>query len=534
MAFKDLRGFIETLRKDGELLNVPVSVDWKYEVGGWIRKSVDMRPKGPALLFENLKGYPAGFRLFTCGLATYPRFAMALGLPKETPPKEIINFYRQRIKKPIEPVMLSTGPVKENVLTGEQVDLLKFPVPWWTPRDGGRYMGTWHGIVSKHTGTGSRNMGMYRMMLHDKQHAGVGFLPFTHLGYHYSECEKKGKPLEIAVVIGAEEIIPMVAATGFSPGADEMSMAGALRGEPLEMVKCETVDLEVPATAEIVVEGVILPHERKPEGPFGEHTGYHGGPVRMRPIFKATAILHRNDPIFRGCLLGKPTTEDHTLYDVIYSAAALDMFDTHGPQGVTAVHCPPEGDSISSMVIAMQPHFIGHSRNVGRTLISSSVGKYMKYVVVVDDDIDPFDLGQVWWAIITRTQGSRDIEVLRYGTTSRSDPSVPRDQPEYTDKVIIDATKKLDYPYDKNWGGHWAPTGMPLKESIELASLKWEDLVRGKAENKSRIDALETRFEKEIFPKWEQWRKEAYEMSPEEQAKEISRSYPILREQGDM
>ena len=108
----------------------------------------------------------------------------------------------------------------------------------------------------------------------------------------------------------------------------------------------------------------------------------------MRPIFKATAILHRNDPIFRGCLLGKPTTEDHTLYDIAYSASALEMFDTHGPQGVTAVHCPPEGDSISSMVIAMKPHFIGHSRNVGRTLISSSVGKYIKYVVVVDDDIE--------------------------------------------------------------------------------------------------------------------------------------------------
>jgi UbiD family decarboxylase len=120
-------------------------------------------------------------------------------------------------------------------------------------------------------------------------------------------------------------------------------------------------------------------------------------PVRMRPVFQVTIILHRNDPIFRGCLLGKPTTEDHTLYDVIYSAAALDMFETNGPEGVTAAYCPPEGDSISSMVIAMKPYDIGRSKNVGRTLVSSSVGKYMKYkVVVVDDDIDPFDLGQVW------------------------------------------------------------------------------------------------------------------------------------------
>jgi 4-hydroxy-3-polyprenylbenzoate decarboxylase len=534
MAFKDLREFIDALERDGELLRVPVPVDWRYEVGGWIRKSIDMRPKGPALLFENLQGYSSEFRLFSAGLATYPRLAMALGLPKQTPPREIINFYRERIKKPVAPALVPTGPVKEHILTGDAIDLFTFPVPWWTPRDGGRYIGTWHGIISKHPDTRVVNMGMYRMMIHDRQHSGVGFLPFTHLGYHYAACEKQGTPLEIAVVIGAEEIISMVAATGFPPGVDELRMAGALRGEPIELVKCETVDLEVPATAEIVLEGIILPYERKPEGPFGEHTGYHGGPVRMRPIFKTTAILHRNQPILRGCLPGQPTAEDHTLYDIIHSAAALDMFDTHGPEGVTAVHCPPEGDSISSMVIAMQPHFIGHSRNVGRTLISSSVGKYIKYVVVVDDDIDPFDLGQVWWVIVTRTQGSRDLEVLRFSTTSRSDPSVPRDQPEYTDKVIIDATKKLDYPYDKNWGGHWAPTCLPLPESIELASLKWEDLVHGTTTNREKIDALTEKFAREISPKWERWRQEAYEMSPEEQAKEISRSYPILRQDGEM
>lgn len=528
MAYRDLRDFIEALNKHKELLRVDIPVHWMYEIGGWIRRSMDMRPKGPALLFENIKGYPPGFRLFSGGLGSYPRLAIALGLSPETPPKEIIDTYKRRIKKPVEPQMVSTGPVKENILKGEQIDLYKFPVPWWTPRDGGRYIGTWHGIITKDAETGRRNTGLYRMMIHDRNHTGVGFLPFTHMGYHYAQRERAGKPLEMAVVIGGDETIPMVAATGFPPTVDELAVAGALREEPVELVKCETVDLEVPANTEIVLEGLLLPRERKPEGPFSEHTGYHGGPVRMRPIFQVTAILHRNDPIFRGCLLGKPTMEDHTLYDVIYSAAALDMFETHGPEGVTAVHCPPEGDSMSSMVIAMKPHYIGHSRNVGRTLVSSSVGKYMKYIVIVDDDIDPFDFGQVWWAIVTRTQGSRDIEVLRFGTTSRSDPSVPRNQPEYTDKVIIDATKKLDYPYDKNWGGHWAPTGMPIKESLRLADMKWHKLTTGDKSFDPQIAALEKTFETKIFKKWEDWRKDAYYMNPEDQAAEISRSYPIL------
>ncbi len=531
MAYKDMREFIDTLDRNRELLKVTMPVHWMYEIGGWVRKSVDMRPKGPALLFENIKGYPKGYRLFSAGIATYSRFALALGLSPKTPPPEIINVYKERIKKPIEPVMVKKGPVKENILKGKNIDLYKFPVPWWTPRDGGRYIGTWHGIITKDADTGIRNTGLYRVMIHDKNHTGVGFLPFTQMGYHYAQRERKGKPLEMAIVIGADETIPMVAATGFPPGVDELPMAGGLRQEPVELVKCETVDLEVPANAEIVLEGLLLPKERKPEGPFSEHTGYHGGPVRMRPIFQVTAIMHRNDPIFRGCLLGKPTAEDHTLYDIIYSGAALNMFETHGPQGVVAVHCPPEGDSISSMIISMKPFYIGHSRNVGRTLLSSSVGKYMKYIVVVDDDIDPFDLGQVWWAIVTRTQGSRDIEVLRYGTTSRSDPSVPRNQPEYTDKVIIDATKKLDYPYDKVWGGHWAPTGMPLRKSIELADMKWHKLTTGDSSFDKQIEALTKEFETKIFKKWEDWREKVYAMSADEQAAEISRSYPILKDE---
>jgi len=183
-----------------------------------------------------------------------------------------------------------------------------------------------------------------------------------------------------------------------------------------------------------------------------------------------------------------------------------------------------------SMVIAMKPHYIGHSRDVGRTLISSNIGKSMKYVVVVDDDIDPFDLGQVWWAIVTRTQGSRDFEVLRYAPISRSDPSVPKNQAEYTDKVIIDATKKLDYPYDKTWGGHWAPTAMPLKETIKLAEMKWHKLTKGDSTLDKEIETLTQEFETKIFKKWEGWREEAYTLSEAEQAAEISRSYPILEE----
>ncbi len=344
MAYEDLRSFIAVLEAEGELLRIPIEVDWEYELGGWIRKSVDMRPKGPALLFENIKGYSPEQRVFSCGVDSYPRFALALGLPKTTHPREIIDVFRERLKKPISPTIVGTGPVKENILIGRDVDLYRFPVPIFSPRDGGRYIGTWCGIISKSPDSRTANSGMYRVMVHDRTSAGIGFLPFSHLGYHYSLSERANKPLELAIVIGADEVVSMVAAMGFPHDRDEMHYAGALREAPVKLVKCETVDLEVPANAEIVIEGVLLPRQRRPEGPFSEHTGYHGGPVRMRPIFQVTAILHRNDPISRVCMSGKPSNESHSLTSISFSSAALDMFDRHGPPGVTSVFCPPEGD----------------------------------------------------------------------------------------------------------------------------------------------------------------------------------------------
>ncbi|MBI4317782.1 MAG: UbiD family decarboxylase [Chloroflexi bacterium] len=534
MAHEDLREFIGVLEEKDELKRIPLEVHWKYEIGGWVRKTMDLRPKGPALLFENLKGHNRDYRILCAAVDSYPRFALALGLDAATPVKEIIGAYKERLHKPIKPIMVSTGPVKENVHTGDDVDLLEFPVPWWTPRDGGRYIGTWHGNVTKEPATGVRNVGMYRVMIHDKRHAGVGFLPSKEIAQHFAEMERQGRPLEMAVVIGADETIPMVASASFPPAVDEYDMAGGLREAPIALVKCETVDLEVPANAEIVLEGHILPFERKEEGPLSEHTGYHGGGVRMRTVFEVTAICHRNQPILRGALLGKPITENHTLHAVENAANAMRMFETHGPSGVVAVCCPPEGDSMAAAVVAMRPHYVGHSRIVGRALLSSPHGRSLKYVVVVDEDIDPFDLGQVWWAIIYRTQGSRDIEVLRFGPCSRSDPSVPRSQGEYTDKVLIDATKKLDYPFQRAWGGHWAPVGFPPRKVMELVDLRWAQIFEGKRGAETQIGQLTRELATELFPKWETWREKHYKLTAEEREREIHLSLPTTRQEEEM
>jgi len=393
MAYKDLRHFIDILERAGELVRIPLEVDWRYEVSGWIRKADDMRPRGPALLFEKLRGYSSEYKLVSGLVGSYNRFAMALDLPTNASPLQIINVFRERIKTPLIPGMVSSGPCQENIHLGEDIDLLEFPVPWWHPRDGGRFIGTWHGVISKDLHSGIRNVGMHRVHVFDRNHTGIGMLAMAHVSHHFSQRQRIGQPLEVAIVIGADETVPIVAGTGFPPDVDELALAGALRQEPLQLVKCKTVNLEVPANAEIVIEGLVSPTERHLEGPFGEWAGYHAGGVRLRPLLTVTAITHRNQPILRGCLLGKPVTEDQFLYSIGINAEALRMFESHGPEGVLAVNCPPEGVALASAIVQLQPRYVGHSWNAGRTLISSRVGSHLKTVVLVQSRGRMLNLG---------------------------------------------------------------------------------------------------------------------------------------------
>ena len=529
MAYKDLRHFIDILERAGELVRIPLEVDWRYEVSGWIRKADDMRPRGPALLFEKLRGYSSEYKLVSGLVGSYNRFAMALDLPTNASPLQIINVFRERIKTPLIPGMVSSGPCQVNIHLGEDIDLLEFPVPWWHPRDGGRFIGTWHGVISKDLHSGIRNVGMHRVHVFDRNHTGIGMLAMAHVSHHFSQRQRIGQPLEVAIVIGADETVPIVAGTGFPPDVDELALAGALRQEPLQLVKCKTVNLEVPANAEIVIEGLVSPTERHLEGPFGEWAGYHAGGVRLRPLLTVTAITHRNQPILRGCLLGKPVTEDQFLYSIGINAEALRMFESHGPEGVLAVNCPPEGVALASAIVQLQPRYVGHSWNAGRTLISSRVGSHLKTVVLVDDDIDPFDLGQVWWAINTRVQGSRDIEVLRFGTEPRSDPSVPRQNAEFGDKIIIDATKKLDYPYNPHYGSHWAPVCVPEAEVMDLVELRWQSIIDHKTPEPEKEAELQQFLDGEFEQYWNEWRAKAHVLSEEEMKAELGRSFPIQK-----
>ena len=322
---RDLRELVSNFEKHGELTRIKDLVHWNHEIGDRTRKVHSHDSPGPALLFENIKDY-AGSRVMTNGLGAYSRMAICLALEPTTSFKKIVTVFRNRITKPVQPVFVDNRPVQENILTGNDVDLLKLPAPWWNREDAGRYIGTWHLNITKDPETKIRNIGIYRMQLLDSRKAAVSISPRSHLAIQLSRAEKAGMPLEMAVAIGVDETLIMAGAAAVPFGVDEYHIAGGLRQAPVELIQCQTVGLEVPAHSEIVLEGKILPGVRVPEGPFLDYAGIPKANPQA-PVFEVSAIMFRNNPIFRGALIGQPGAEDHLLYALLSSA---DVLDFHG------------------------------------------------------------------------------------------------------------------------------------------------------------------------------------------------------------
>src|SRR3990172_3070095 len=262
---RDLRELVSNFEKHGELTRIKELVEWNHEIGDRTREVHSPDSPGPALLFENIKDY-ADCRVMTNGLGGYSRVGISLGLEPTTPLKAIVAVFRDRLKKPVQPVLVDNGPVQENILTGDDVDLLKLPAPWWNREDAGRYIGTWHLNITKDPETMIRNIGIYRMQLLDSRKTAVSISPGSHLALQLSKAEKVGIPLEMAVAIGVDENLIMAGAAAVPFGVDEYHIAGGLKQTPVELIRCRTVDVEAPACSEIVLEGNILPGVRVKEG----------------------------------------------------------------------------------------------------------------------------------------------------------------------------------------------------------------------------------------------------------------------------
>src|SRR5579872_6962361 len=301
----DLRSFIDLLARQGRLRRVDSLVDWRLEIGAITREHC-----GP-LLFENIKDYP-GCRVFTNGLSNIHCIADAVGLRPETGGAAIAAEVRRRLNTPIRPVGVEASPVTENVIS-DSIDLLRLPVPQWHHQDAGRYIGTWHINVTKDPDTGARNIGVYRMQVLGARQATVSTSPKSHLAIHVAKAEAKGRPLEMAVAIGVSEALIMAASAAYPYGLDEYELAGALQQESVRLFQCQTVDLQIPAQSEIVLEGFIPPGIRVKDGPYFDYAGKTNINTRAF-LFEVNRMMFRTRPILRGASVGIPGAEDHELF----------------------------------------------------------------------------------------------------------------------------------------------------------------------------------------------------------------------------
>jgi 4-hydroxy-3-polyprenylbenzoate decarboxylase/2,5-furandicarboxylate decarboxylase 1 len=433
MPFKDLREFIAYLEDRKELRRIRKPVDTKYEIAAYIRKTSDI--KGPALLFENVNG--SKIPVLGGAFATRKRGLLAL----EASEKEYAEKFHHALEHLMPPRKVSSGPCKEVVLKSADADLSRFPIPIFSQNDSGPFI-TAGLVISKDPESARSNTSIYRLQVHGARRMGV---KAQQLHRQLRKAEAKGEALPVAIAIGTDPVLMLASQWDAPYGVDELELAGALRGEPVEVVRAETVDLMVPATAEIVIEGYIQPQIREIEGPFGEVGGY-STPQFPKPVIEVTAITHRKDPIFQAALTGMPTTENHILRQIPMEATYYWELKKRHP-GVTAVHFPAAGAILFLVIIAVKQTYLYEARNAIASMFAT---RRNKIIIVVDDDVDIYDMEKVMWAVATRSRPEEDVVVFPRLSTSGMDPSAFR--LEGTDSfwnsgLGIDATKPYGQPF---------------------------------------------------------------------------------------
>ncbi|HKZ50234.1 MAG TPA: UbiD family decarboxylase, partial [Dehalococcoidia bacterium] len=390
---------------------------------------------------------------------------------------DLVREWRRRSKEtPLQPPrVVDSGPVMENADVGEEVDVLKFPVPKWHELDGGRFIGTGDVVVTRGPDGGWVNLGTYRVMVHDRNHVGLLVAPFHHGYGHMQEWHARGQAMPVAIVAGMDPLLFLVASNELPPGVNEYDYAGAIQGEPVEVVRGPVTGLPIPAGAEIVLEGFVEPGDVKLEGPFGEFTGYYASGAQDLPVVRVEAVYYRNNPIILGSPPLKPPIVEYCYLGVAWNALLWDVLEAAGVPDVTGVCIHMTRNML--VAVSVKQRYPGHSKQAGRIAAQSSLrGGIGHITIVVDDDIDVGDMDEVLWAMCTRVDPERDIEVLRECTSSFMDPmALPekRGGPLVHSRLVIDATR----PYE--WRDRFPEVVASSPELRQQVLARWGEALKG-------------------------------------------------------
>jgi 4-hydroxy-3-polyprenylbenzoate decarboxylase len=461
----DLRDFIGMCEKVGQLKRVKAEVDWDLEISH-ICKIVEEK-SGPALLFENVKGYESP--VLTGAFGTMQRLAMILG---KSPDLSMVQLTKEWVSLAVKEIIpakeVKDGPIFENVLEGDKVNTFAFPSPKFYELDGGRYFGTAVFMVIQDPETGDVNLGTYRMGILDEKSIGVQILKGKKGDRIMKKYAKQGKKMPACAIIGGDPLHIFASAATVSGAKSGYDVVGTLRGAAVETVKSQITGLPIPAHAEIVLEGEIDPAHLRNEGPFGEYTGYYTEELIKpipKPALDVKRVYFRNKPILWETSVGRPVGDQHMLYAFTRNASLWTDLARMQIPGIKSVYTLPEASGRFTVVVSVQQMYPGHADQVAAAVIASNTGSYgIKMIIIVDDDIDADDLPRVWWALGTRYNPARGTQIINRGRSTPLDPALESGGNKLiTSRIILDAT----IPYE--WKEK--PTEIKLTDAV-MAKVK--------------------------------------------------------------
>lgn len=483
MATENLRDWISDVKELGLLREVK-NADWNLEVGALTE--MNARANKHTLLFDDIQGYPSGFRILTGALLDSKRVAITLGLPPSTTNIDLVKVFKGRLSpdsiakasKDFPPTFVPKAPLLENVDQGNAVNILKFPSPKWHELDGGRYIGTADCVITKDPNSDWVNLGAYRVMVHNEKELGIQFSAGHHGRLHLKEAQEKGVDLPVVVSFGHHPLLFAVAGLEVPQGVSELNYAGAIAQRPIKVLKGPITGLPIPADSEIAIEGHISA-EMKDEGPFGEFMGYYAAGVAKRPVIKVDALYYRNDPIMLGTAPGRPPY-DYSYYRCPLRAAMIwDILERAGISGIKGVWCHEVGYSRALTVVSLKQAYDGHAKQAGYIAGNCRPGGFAgRFVVVVDEDIDPTNLYDVVWAICSRSDPARSIDIVDRTWNTPLDPMTDKDPnklyEEYTgSKALIFACK----PMSRVLRGTFPAIAESSLEIQERVRSKWSNIL---------------------------------------------------------